>query len=197
MGKYLDIARKLEEQNASSLGSHVENLKPTTSRPVKSNGRLDFIDHLTETEREYYLNLVEIMQSPKFGMDLEAAQREAGRIIARNRQPLQIQQATQDYKKYGYCQIFSTVLDGPVYLARDREAAERVPDLNIPVYLESDIKAVKYLPSEEVKLLLEAKLLFGGPIKVEDYMEPPSQRRMNGKQIAKSFYSDERKINHE
>ena len=101
MGKYLDIARKLEKRKAGSLGSHVGNLEPTTFQPVKSVDRVDFIDHLTETEREYYLNLVEIMQSPKFGMDLEAAQQEAGRIIARTRQPLQIQQAIQDYKKYG------------------------------------------------------------------------------------------------
>ena len=189
MGKYLDIARKIEEQRADSLCSHVEILGPATFQPVKSSERLDFIDHLTETEREYYLNLVEIMQSPKFGMDLEAAQQEAGRIIARTRQPLQIQQAIQDYKKYGYCQIFSAVLEKRVYLVRDDVAAKKVPDKSLPPFLESDIEAVKGLSKEEAKMLLEARILFGGPIKVEDYTEPPSQRMMDGKDIAKSFYS--------
>jgi len=46
---------------------------------------LTFLDHLTEMEREYYFNLLEIMQSPKFGMDREAAEREAEVIVAEYR----------------------------------------------------------------------------------------------------------------
>ena len=165
MGKYLDIARKLEEKKVDSLGSHPEIVESITFELKKSAVNLDFTSHLTETELEYYEDLLEIMQSDKFGMCREDAEREAGRIIARNRHPLQIRQATQDYHRDGYIKIFSTALDSPVYLARDLETAKRVPDEHIPVYLESDIEAVKYLPPEEVKLLLEAKILFGGQIK--------------------------------
>ena len=97
-------------------------------------------------------------------------EREAGAIIARihnrtYRQPLQIQQALQDYRRYGYIRIFSTVLGKAVYLAQDERAAKGVPDDSIPVFLESDIQAVKGLSLEEAKVLLEARILFGGPIK--------------------------------
>ena len=49
------------------------------------NPDLTFIDHLTETEREYYLDLLGIMQSPKFGMDRRSAEREAAAIVAEYR----------------------------------------------------------------------------------------------------------------
>ena len=186
MGKYLDIARKLEKQKAKSLGSHVETREPVTLDPVKSG--TVFADLLTETERQYYHDLLEIMQSKKFGMSQDAAKQEAGRIIARNRQPLQVKQAAQDYKKYGYCRIFSTVLNAVVYLARDQGAAKRVPDLRIPVYLESDVESVKDLAPEVVKVLLEARMLFGGPITVEDHTERPPKRKVDGKEVARNFY---------
>ena len=80
MGKYLDIARKLEKQKAESLGSPGEHLKSVTPEPVERGG-LDFIDRLTETELEYYLNLLEIMQSEKFGLDRGAAEAEAWEIV--------------------------------------------------------------------------------------------------------------------
>ena len=188
MGKYLDIARRLEEQMVGSIGSPVENLEPATFQPVASGGQLDFIDHLTETEREYYLNLLEIMQSEKFGMDRVTAEREAGAIITRNRQPLQIQQAAQDYRKNGYVQIYSTVLGEAVYLARDETTAKRVPDQTISVFLESDIEAVKGLTPDEAKVMLEARIIFNGPVKVENYSEPQSPRMTDGKQIARNFY---------
>lgn len=165
MGKYLDIARKLEERKASSLGSHVENLGSTIPEPVVLGGWVDFTDHLTDTERQYFDDLVEIIQSPKFGLGQEAAEREAGEIIARNRQPLQIQQALQDYRRYGYIKIFSTVLGKAVYLVQNERVAKCVPDQDIAVFLESDLEAVKSLGKEETKVLLEARILFGGPIK--------------------------------
>ena len=43
------------------------------------------LDHLTEAERGYYFDLLEIMQSPKHGMDRETAEREAAAIIAEYR----------------------------------------------------------------------------------------------------------------
>lgn len=166
MGKYLDIARKLEEQRTDSLGGHVENLGLDILDPVKSSERLDFIDHLDETTREYYLNLMEIMQSPKFALDKETAEQKAGAIITRHRQPLQIQQAVHDYKRYGYIKIFSTILGEAVYLAKDERSIKRVPDKNLPVFTEKDLMELdpKELGPEMVKSLLECKVLFGGCI---------------------------------
>ena len=79
--------------------------------------------------------------------------------------PIQVNQAAQDYRRYGYVKIFSTVLNRAVYLAKHEQAAKRVPDRDIPVYTESDIEAVKGLDPEVAKVLLEARILFGGPIK--------------------------------
>jgi len=45
------------------------------------NHDLAFMEQLTETELEYYLNLLEIMQSEKFGLDRGAAEREAFEIV--------------------------------------------------------------------------------------------------------------------
>ncbi len=64
--------------------SSTEQIPQVPQIPTKAkseNPDLTFIDHLTETEREYYLNLLEIMQSPKFGLDRETAEQEAGKII--------------------------------------------------------------------------------------------------------------------
>jgi len=79
--------------------------------------------------------------------------------------PIQVNQAAQDYRRYGYIKIFSTVLNRAVYLAKHEQAAKRVPDRDIPVYTESEIEAVKGLDPEVAKVLLEARILFGGPIK--------------------------------
>ncbi len=48
-------------------------------------GRADFINRLTEAERGYYFDLLEIMQSPKFGMDRRSAEKEAAAIVAEYR----------------------------------------------------------------------------------------------------------------
>ena len=200
MGKWLDRVIERKESKDNIFGDMPRSSTDktdkmlTTAETTEGDGRLDFIGHLTETEREYYLDLLEIMESPKFGMDRETAEREAGRIIARNRQPLQIQQAARDYLKYGYVKIFSTVLDGVVYLARDQGAAKRVPDLNTPVYLESDIEAVKGLDPEVARIILETKMLLGGVIKVEEYTEPPSKGNMDGKRIARNFYGEKQRV---
>jgi len=164
MGKYLDIARKLEREKAESIGKQVVPVEPDTLEPAK--GAAVFTDLLTPAELGYYRDLIEIMQSAKFEMSQEAAEREAGRIIARNRQSLQTKQAAQDYKKYGYVKIYSTVLGRAVYLAKHEQAAKRVPNREIPVYLESDIQAAKGLKPEEVKIILEAKFVLGGRIKI-------------------------------
>jgi len=156
------------------------------AKPVE--GGIDFVSLLTEIERGHYLDLLEIMQSPKFGMDRETAEREAGAIVARNRHPLQIKQAAQDYRKNGYIKIYSTVLGQAIYLARDEEAVKRVPDQKIAVFLESDVEAVKGLTPDEAKVLLEARIIFIGPVKVEDHSATPCPQTMDGKQITRNFY---------
>jgi len=168
MGKYLDMARKLEEQKADSLGSYVGNHEPVTFEPMEFAGRLDFIDHLTEVERGYYLDLLEIMESPKFGLDRETAEREAGAIIARNRQSLQLEQATKDYSQDGYIKIFSTVLNQAVFLVRDEKAAGQVPDQSLPAFTVADMVSVKGLKPSEALVLMEAQILLGGRIKIEN-----------------------------
>ena len=85
MGKYLDIVRKLEKQKAESLDSPGEHLESVTHEPVERGG-LDFIDGLTKAEREYYFDLVEIMESPQFEMDRKTAEAEARSIVTEYRQ---------------------------------------------------------------------------------------------------------------
>jgi len=168
MGKYLDMARKLEQRKADSLGRPVENHEPVNLEPIESAGGLDFIDHLTETEREYYLDLLEIMESPKFGLDRETAEHEAGKIIARHRQRLQSEQAAKDFNRDGYIKIFSTVLNRAVYLARDEPAASQVPDQSLTVFTFGDMESLKGLEPAEALFLMEAKILFGGRIKITE-----------------------------
>lgn len=146
------------------------------------------LENLTEGEREAYQCLVEIAQTTRFGSDPETAEEIAGSIVTKKYSPFQLGQAVQDYKKYGFIKIYSGFLGKAVYFAKDERAAKRVPNNGLPVFLESDTKAIKDLAPEEIKLLLEAKILFGGPITVEDYSEPPSKRKADGKQIARNFF---------
>ena len=52
--------------------------------------------NLTETEREAYQELLEVMTSPKFGMAQGDAEKEAMKIINRNSKILQVQQASKE-----------------------------------------------------------------------------------------------------
>ena len=64
--------------------SSTEQIPQVPQIPTKAeseNPNLTLMGHLTESELEYYLNLLEIMQSPKFGLDRETAEEEAGKII--------------------------------------------------------------------------------------------------------------------
>jgi len=192
MGKWLERVIERKESKDKNSGDIPKNNTDNTdtiavsAKPIE--GGIDFVSLLTETERGYYLDLVEIMQSPKFKMDRETAEREAGAIVARNRHPLQVKQAAQDYRKNGYVRIYSTALGEAVYLAQNERAAKRVPDQNIAVFLESDVEAVKGLTPDEAKVLLEARIIFIGPVKVEDYPVTPYLQTMDGKEIARNFY---------
>lgn len=148
---------------------------------------LSILDHLDETSREAFQEYVDLMTGPKFKMPLEQARTEASQLVLRNLRTLQIQQATKEYRKQGWVKIYSGVLGRSVYLAKDDRAAQRVPDQNIAVFLESDLEAVKGLAPEEARVLLEARILFGGPVTVENYSERPLKRNM-GKQIARNFF---------
>ena len=153
---------------------------------------LSILDHLDETSREAFQEYVDLMTGPKFKMPLEQARTEASQLVLRNLRTLQIQQATKEYRKQGWVKIYSGVLGRSVYLAKDDRAAQRVPDQNIAVFLESDLEAVKGLAPEEARVLLEARILFGGPIKVQDYSERPHKRKVDGKQIARNFYGKDK-----
>ena len=146
------------------------------------------LDRLTDAEKEAFEQYVEIMTSSKFNLSMEQAEQEAGRLVLKAKQSLQARQATKDYKRDGFIKIYSTVLTRAVYLARNEGAAKRVPDKSLSVFLESDVEAAKGLSQEEIKVLLEARILLGGPITVEDYSEPSPKRPMDGKTIAKTFY---------
>jgi len=44
-------------------------------------GDAEFMSILTDDQKQYYLGLLEIMQSPKFGLDRETAEQEARMIV--------------------------------------------------------------------------------------------------------------------
>jgi len=155
--KYCDIP-KIDTDKTDTMA--------VPAKPMESAGVLDFIDHLTETERKYYFALLEIIQTPRFGLDRETAERKAGAIIARYRQQLQLEQAAKDYQRDGYIRIFSAVLKQAIYLVRDEKAASQVPDRSLPVFTSASVESLKGLKPSEALVLMEAKILLGGRIKI-------------------------------
>ena len=73
-------------------------------------------------------------------------------------------QAIEDYRKNGFIKIFSCFLNKTIFLARDKKAAEQVPEKNLPVYFENEIEALKDLSIEELRTLHDAKCIFRGTI---------------------------------
>ena len=47
---------------------------------------------------------------------------------------------------------------------------------------------MKGLTPDEAKVLLEARIIFIGPVKVEDYSVTPYLQTMDGKEIARNFF---------
>ena len=74
MGKWLDRVIERKESKDKKSGDIPKNNTDNTDIIASLN-------HLTETDREYYFSLVEIMQSPKFGKDRQAAEAEAWKIV--------------------------------------------------------------------------------------------------------------------
>lgn len=87
MGKWLDRVIERKESKDNIFGDMPRSSTDKTdkivvpAKPTEWGGRLAFVDHLTETEREYYIDLLEIMESPKFGMDRENAEMQARVIV--------------------------------------------------------------------------------------------------------------------
>ena len=169
MGKYLDIARKfVNNQEGVAL---VEPCDFTEMPPTQPISELSLFDHLTPVEQEAFHEYVDLMTSDKFKMPLAKAKQEAAQLVARNKRTLQIQQAKSDYKRYGYIKIFSTLLNKPVYLAKDEQAVKRVPDQSLLVFTEDELKCLQGLGSDEAKVLMEGKIVFGGSINFQDQLD--------------------------
>ena len=129
-----------------------------------SNEDLPILNYLTPVEQEAFHEYVDLMTSEQFKMPMEEAKQEAARLVARNKRSLQIQQAREDYSRFGYVKIYSTVLDRAIYLAKDEQIAKRVPDQRLPVITEAELECFRGLELAEAKVLMEAKLVFVGPI---------------------------------
>ena len=170
MGKYLDIARRfLEEKEELVLEKPADFAEIPTSEPELETDQRCLLNLLTEAEREAYQECVEfLMASDKHKMDRESAESEATRWIVRNKQVLQARDAAENYRRYGYVKIFSTVLNQAIYFAKDKQVAKIVPDQSLPVFTESDMAALKGLSREEAKVVMEGKIIFNGPIRIEE-----------------------------
>ncbi len=89
MGKWLERVIERRDSRDKNSGDVPKNNTDNTdtmavsAKPIE--GGNDFVSLLTETERGYYLDLLGIMQSPKFGMDRRSAEREAAAIVAEYR----------------------------------------------------------------------------------------------------------------
>jgi len=209
MGKWLDrvIERKESKDNipGDMPKGHTDKTDNTPLRPEKiplipfippradsKNSNLTILEHLDETSREAFQEYVDLMTGPKFKMPLEQARTEASQLVLRNLRTLQIKQATKEYRKQGWVKIYSTTLSQAIYLVKDQTALRRVPDQDIPIFIESDLEALKGLAPEEARVLLEARILFGGPVQVQDYSKRPHKRKVDGKQVARNFYGKNR-----
>ena len=108
------------------------------------------------------------MISPEFGLAHEDAETEAMKLLARSSRVLQLKQAAKDYKTRGYIKIYSTVLGKPIYLARDKTIIEKMPNKSLPVFLVKDITSLKGIPKEMARTLMEARIIFRGPLEIEE-----------------------------
>ena len=141
-------------------------------------------DHLTPAEKEAFHEYVDLMTAEKFKMPRAEAEQEAAKLVARSRQVLQLPQAVKEYKRYGYVKIWSTVLDEPIYLAKDKETGKRVPDRHLPVFTEEDLKALdaKTLTPQEAKAIILTKAVFGGSIETgmgPEFIQSDSTKKTN------------------
>lgn len=168
MGKWLSrVLEKEDSRNENSQDIPENHTDSTDTLPASINPETVWpsMDHLTETERLAFGELVKDMQGR--GLDRKESECIAWQVIDRNKRTLQIQQAVKDYRKYGFIKIHSTVLGQCLYLVKDKETAKQVPDGSLPVYTENEVKSLKGLSREEAKVLIEAKIIFNGMIGIK------------------------------
>ncbi len=136
MGKYLNIARKVIEENILTGIA-------TASPKVDSE------------------NIV-----PKFkkqGLDiLSPLYSESAKCGLNKTNPIHLEEATHLYKNRGWIQVFSGYLNQSIYLTRNKWI--EVPDPSLPKYTRHEIEALNGLSWEETQTLHEAKFLFKGEI---------------------------------
>ena len=161
--------KKLELMSANPANSANRGLSVSDISKISYEG-LPILDYLTPVEQEAFHEYVDLMTSDKFKMPLAKAKQEAAQLVARNKRSLQIQQAREDYSRFGYIKIYSTVLDQAIYLARDEQIAKRVPDQRLPVYTEAELECLQGLELAEAKVLMEGKIIFGGSIVFQDQL---------------------------
>jgi len=162
--------KKLELTPANPANSANRELNVSGISKISYEG-LPVLNYLTPVEREAFHEYVDLMTSDKFKMPLAKAKQEAAQLVARNKRSLQIQQAKSDYKRYGYIKIFSTLLNKAIYLAKDEQAAKRVPDQRLPLCTEAELECFRGLELAEAKVLMEGKLVFGGSIVFQDQVD--------------------------
>jgi len=177
MGEYLDIAEKfLNAQEGIALVEPVRSEEATTTEPKPESSKGGLLDHLTHVDREVFHEYVELMTSDKFNMSLAEAEKEASRLVVRNKQGQQLQQAKKNYQRYGYLKIFSTVLNQVIYLAKDNRVAKRVPDLSLPVFTESELECFQGLEPNDVELLMESKIMMKGTLQKNNPMNSKAKK---------------------
>lgn len=76
--------------------------------------------------------------------------------------PIDKVKATELYKARGWIEIYSTLLDTNIYLARDDKV--KTPDTGILRYAQSELDDLRGLSVDELKMMHEAKKAFGGVI---------------------------------
>jgi hypothetical protein len=72
------------------------------------------------------------------------------------------------FNEYGFVKIFSKRINKTVYLARDPEAAKKVPDLSISGFLPEELEALQGLNDEELAQMIEVRTIFPGVLSIGD-----------------------------
>ncbi len=136
MGKYLNIARKVIEENLltgiATASPKVDSEKPS---PKFKNQGLDIMSPLYS-------------ESAKGGLN--------------KTNPIHLAEATHLYENRGWIQVFSGYLNQSIYLVKNKWI--EVPDPSLPKYTRHEIEALNGLSWEEIQTLHEAKVLFKGEI---------------------------------
>lgn len=127
-----------------------------------------FINKLNDDEfKTYQQYLLEVQrQEPKWDEDQIA--KKAEELMIRNIRILKEKKDTDHFKTHGWVKIFSSLLQQEVYLVMNMGETRKLPDQSLPVFTPEDIEALKGLDQAEMTAIMEAKVLFGGPIRTDE-----------------------------